>query len=331
MNRSLPLVRLLERRARALHRQLAAAVAGKDTGVHQARVASRRLREALPVLTEGLPHTGAGKAQRKIQRLTRALGSVRELDVTLHLIDETGDKPGVPRAALAEVRALVIEEREQRRGVMLERLKEVDTDKLARRLDSVREALRHPATGHAWRAALALRIAKRARRLEKAIEHAGQIYAPEGLHEVRIAAKKLRYALEIADESGAVSCKEPLRTIKRVQDALGRLHDLQILQHHVAAVGAAPRHRRSTPDAGLAVLSRLIEDECRHLHGRYVASLPSLRESVEAARRDIPVRLTARRRSAKMTLAARRRGGHGARATNGSRTAGETAARADRR
>ena len=114
MNRTPPLVRLLERRTRALHRQLAAAVAGKDTGVHQARVASRRLREALPVLTEGLDHSQAGRAQRKIRRLTQALGSVRELDVTLHLIDETGEKPTVPRAALAEVRALVIEEREER-------------------------------------------------------------------------------------------------------------------------------------------------------------------------------------------------------------------------
>jgi hypothetical protein len=54
----------------------------------------------------------------------------------------------------------------------------------------------------------------------------------------------------------------------------------------------------------------MIEDECRHLHGRYVASQLQLREAVELSRRDIPVRLTARRRSArpmKMTLPARRR------------------------
>jgi CHAD domain-containing protein len=313
MNSTLPLVRLLERRTRALHRHLAAAVAGKDTGVHQARVASRRLREALPVLTEGLEHTKSGKAQQKVRRLTQALGTVRELDVTLHLIDELADKPLVPRAALAEVRALVMEEREQRRTVMLERLKGVNTDKLKARLDSVRQSLLHPTPGHAWRATLALRVAKRARRLDNAIENAGQIYAPEGLHQVRIAAKKLRYSLEIADESGVVPCRDALRAIKRVQDALGRLHDLQILQHHVAAVGAAPRHRRSTPDAGLAILSRLIEDQCRHLHGRYVKSMPPLREAVEAARRDIPVRLTALRRTAKMTLAARRRASGGQR------------------
>jgi|KBSSwiStaDraftv2_1062776.scaffolds.fasta_scaffold103887_2 CHAD domain-containing protein len=307
MNRSLPLVRLLERRTRALRRQLAAAVAGKDTGVHQARVASRRLREAIPVLTEGLQHTKGGKAQRKIRRVTQALGTVRELDVTLHLIDELADRPAVPKAALAEVRALVMEEREQRRGIMLERLDAVDAAKLTRRLETVRRSLLAPAAGHNWRGALALRIARRGRRLERAIDAAGQIYAPESLHMVRIAAKKLRYALEIADESGAAPCAATLRLIKRVQDALGRLHDLQVLQHQVAAVGAAPRKGRSTPDAGLAVLSRLIEDECRHLHGRYVAAMPELRSAVEAVRHDIPVRLTARRRSVKMGLAARRR------------------------
>src|SRR5689334_16679173 len=115
MNRSLPLIRLLDRRARALRRQLAAAVDGKDVGVHQARVASRRLREALPVLTQGLHDTKAGKARRKVRRLTEALGTVRELDVSLHLIDEIVERPAIPRAALAEVRAQVIEERERRR------------------------------------------------------------------------------------------------------------------------------------------------------------------------------------------------------------------------
>ena len=312
MNRPSPLVRLLERRARALRQHLSAAIAGTDVGVHQARVASRRLREAVPVLTAGLHHTHTGKVQRKIRRLTQALGTVRELDVTLHIIDELGERPGVPRTALAEVRALVIEDRERRRAVMLERLESVDSAKLSTRLQAVRQALLHPTPAHSWRAALALRVAKRARRLDKAIEQAGQIYAPEPLHQVRIAAKKLRYSLEIADESKVAPCPATLKVIKRVQEALGRLHDLQILQHHIAAVGAAPRGRRTTPDAGLAILSRLIEDECRHLHGRYVGQLPLLREAVEASRREIPLRLAPRGRSAqaiKMHLAPKRRAG----------------------
>ncbi len=255
-----------------------------------------------------------------MRRLTQALGTVRELDVSLHLIDELVEIPAIPRAALGEVRAAVIEAREKRRAVMLERIAKVNTAKLNRRLGEVASALAAPTPGHNWRAVLALRIVRRARRLEKAIDHAGQIYAPEALHLVRIAAKKLRYSLEIADESGVAPCADTLKTIKRVQESLGRLHDLQVLQHYVADVAAAPRPRRGTPDAGLAALSRLIEDQCRHLHARYIAVTPALREAAESARRDVPARLTARHRSAKMALPprGRRRGSR----TAGGRTAG---------
>jgi CHAD domain-containing protein len=140
------------------------------------------------------------------------------------------------------------------------------------------------------------------------MDEAGQIYGPEALHQVRIAAKKLRYALEIADESHASPCATELRLMKRVQDALGRLHDLQVLQHHVAEVAAAPRPRRAHADPGLAVLGRIIEDQCRMLHARYIALLPELREAATRIRRDVAVRVTApRRKPTKMQLDEHRR------------------------
>ena len=79
---------------------------------------------------------------------------------------------------------------------------------------------------------------------------AGQMYAPEQLHQVRIAAKKLRYAMELAFDAGVKSASAPVRAVKRAQDTLGRLHDLQVLQSHVAAVQAEPSDR-SLPDGGL--------------------------------------------------------------------------------
>jgi CHAD domain-containing protein len=290
-------------------------VAGDDVGVHQARVASRRLREAVPVLTDGLHGSKAGKAGRKIRRLTQALGTVRELDVTLHLIDELGGRPDVPPAALAEVRAHVIAEREERRVVMHERLQDVNVPKLERRLQSVREAVAASGPEHHRRAALAARLVTRARRLDKAIQHAGQMYAPEALHQVRIAAKKLRYALEIAEETKAAPCAPDLRLIKRVQDTLGWLHDLQVLQHHAAEVAAMPRRRRAAADPELAALSRIIEDDCRMLHGRYIGMLPALTEAAARVRRDVAVRVTAasRRRPQKMHLADERHAAGGVR------------------
>jgi CHAD domain-containing protein len=295
MNRPNALSRLLERRTRALMRYLPGAAAGDDKAVHQSRVASRRLREAVPVVAHGLHGSRAGKARKKIRRVTRALGTVRELDVTIQILDELGNRPGTPRPALSEVRAYVLEERERRRAVMLERLAEVDSAKLQRRLASVRDALTQQPRGHEWRKLLGGRIAKRSKRLSRAIGEAGQIYAPEPLHRVRIATKKLRYALELAGESRAATTAALVRTLKRAQDLLGRLHDLQVLQHYIAEVGASPRAphvRQGLPDAGLGVLSRLIEDECRHLHARYIAMLPAVTEVAERAGHEIAVRVS---------------------------------------
>jgi CHAD domain-containing protein len=151
-------------------------------------VTSRRLREAVPVLATGLKGSKAGKARRKIRRLTRALGTVRELDVTIALLDELARSPHVPRVAVEDVRARVLKERDERRRLMLERLKGVNVQKLDRRLDSVGAALTASST-EPWRRALAARLAKRSRRLTAAMDEAGHMYAPERLHDLRIAAK----------------------------------------------------------------------------------------------------------------------------------------------
>ena len=297
--------RLLQRLARALKRHLPQAVSGDDRGVHQARVTTRRLREAVPVLATGLKGSKAGKARRKIRRLTRALGTVRELDVTLALLDELARSPQVPRSAVEDVRTRVIAERDAKRTLMLERLERVNTGKLDRRLESVGAAL-NDATGEPWRKALAARLLKRGRNLSEAIEAAGHMYAPERLHLVRIAAKKLRYGLELAADSGVKDASVHVRTIKRAQDMLGKLHDLQVLQRHVAEVQAAATSSRPQSREALEDLARHIEGQCRHLHGRYVALVPALRELTVAVRKVIVPQLAhARRRTAvKMELGA---------------------------
>jgi len=295
---------LLQRLARALNRHLPAAVAGDDTAVHQARVTTRRLREAVPVLATGLSGSKAGKAQKKIRRLTRALGCVRELDVTIHLLDELARSPNVPRDAVEDVRARVVKERDDKRKTMIERLDGVNTEKLDRRLASVGAAL-DQAPSEPWRKALAERLMRRSRRLTLAMNEAGQMYAPERLHAVRIAAKKLRYGLELAANSGVKQAGPHVRTIKRVQEMLGKLHDLQVLQVHVAAVQAEPRTGRPQSRAALENLARHIEDQCRHLHGRYIASASVLRDAALAVRKVVVPQLahpSRRARSIKMAL-----------------------------
>ena len=305
MNRRNPRVTtaLLARRARALKRHLRDAALGNGHGIHQARVASRRLREAVPVLATGLKDAKSKKARKKIRRITRALGAIRELDVTVTLLDELTTQEGIPRVALEEVRAHVLAEQERRRDVMLKRLSRVKVDKLERRLAALGAALQETGTQE-WRRTLAARLIKRSKLLRTAVDHAGQLYEAERLHAVRIAAKKLRYAAELAAEAGIRAAAKPVRTIKQAQDTLGRLHDLQVLQTHIAAVQAMPRRSRAT-DSGLQTISRKLEDECRHVHARYVASVPALKAVIDDMRAlVVPDLLRPRpRRPMKMKLA----------------------------
>jgi CHAD domain-containing protein len=300
--------RLLARRARALKQHLPHAIDGSDKGVHQARVASRRLREAVPVLTAGVKGSKAHKALRKIKRVTKALGTVRELDVTLHVLDDLSSRDTLPRIPLEEVRAHVVTERDDRRAVMLKRMEDVNAQKLERRLTSVCDAL-EDSDSEEWRDALGARLVNRSKALTTAIDQAGHIYAPEQLHRVRIAAKKLRYALEVAFDAGVKSAAAPVRTIKRTQETLGTLHDLQVLQAHVAAVQANPVRGRTLPDGGLDVIARTLEDQCRHLHARYVASMPKIAEAIADVRGvvvpQVAQRATRRKRPLKMALKAR--------------------------
>ena len=263
------------------------------------------------MLGSGLKQPKPHKAAKKVRRLTKALGSVRELDVTLALLDELGSGRDIPKAALEAVRAHVQVELGKRREVMLTRVAGVSLEKLDRRLDALAEALAVvPAEG--WRRVLAARLVKRARNLASEVDAAGQLYAPEQLHQVRIAVKKLRYALELAADAGTSRAAGLVRTLKRTQEVLGTMHDLQVLQEHVTAVQVASP-RETGPHEGLALLGGRIEAKCRLLHGRYVRTAPELLEVTRLVRTDLAPGLARSQRPIKMALP-RRRGAAAARA-----------------
>ncbi len=135
------------------------------------------------------------------------------------------------------------------------------------------------------------------------------MYASERLHDVRIAAKKLRYGLELAADSGTKSAATFLRPIKRVQDLLGRLHDMQVLQSHIAKVQSGPAAARPGMHASLEALARSIEDDCRHLHGRYLKAAGTIRAVCEGVPASVIPEMEKRRGRPPLKMALRRRTG----------------------
>jgi CHAD domain-containing protein len=264
---------LLRQRLAALSRALPAAQRGDVRSIHRARVATRRLREALPLVAV---RAKGRRIERVVQRITRALGPVRELDVALIGLGEIAASGAVPAPAIAPLRAVIGEERQRLHTEMQRRLRGVDLGRLkkhalaAERGELPRKRRGHPPDSRRLVAA-EKRAARRAGALREAIEDAAGIYLPDRLHAVRIKVKKLRYATELSRELSRSRAVAVVRTLKQAQDLLGRMHDLEILIARTRAMQGSSSAANLRLSADLDILVRRLETECRLLHGRYMA------------------------------------------------------------
>jgi CHAD domain-containing protein len=274
MRQSVTRSEVLKRRLDAFTRQLKGLEEGDVRALHRTRVASRRLRELVPVLQLG--GAAARKLTRRLRRVTASLGRVRELDVLLLTIDELHVARGHRGTALGRVGVAVSKDRDRARKRLDTRLPVAEIRRVARKLDrlgedlQLRDAAASPSVARRWRWVVEARVARRARRLAQAIGEAGAVYLPERLHIVRVAVKKLRYAVELSnDVSGGLSDGD-VRALKRAQDLLGHMHDLQMLTDRVRQAQAllAPPILSEWRDLDALVAS--LEDDCRRLHARYM-------------------------------------------------------------
>lgn len=115
----------------------------------------------------------------------------------------------------------------------------------------------------------------------------------EELHDMRIAAKRVRYVLELA-EPVLPGAKPGAKAAKRLQDLLGEIHDcdelLPLVRRHVkrlraedaaaAKAGEPLSNRRKY--RGLEALRAHTVARRAALHGEFVAAWPKLRKGLDA-------------------------------------------------
>jgi CHAD domain-containing protein len=130
MNESHPSELLIRQRLSALTRALPSARNGDVVAIHQARVATRRVRAALSIVTRG---SKGRKVTKVVSRLTRALGRVRELDVAILSLDELASDTSVTREGIDLLRTILKEERERLYADMALGIERVNLEKLQRK------------------------------------------------------------------------------------------------------------------------------------------------------------------------------------------------------
>ncbi len=285
-------VRLLRQRLLSLLDALPAAASGDVTSVHRARVASRRLREVLPVLAEAAGSDALDRAGKQVRRITRALGPIRELDVALGHLAEMGPRAGISENTVAKVRAYLQDERQIHRQAMLHVITPTAVAKLHAQLHDP-PSHRHPVAHHdAELRSARRRSAQRALRLRIEVRRTGALYDSERLHAVRVATKKLRYALEVERELTKSRAMARINRLKGLQDALGLIHDYEILLARTREVQTAVAGSDRAMSTELGALVRTLEDACRDGHAAFLGGrdvlLDLCRKIISAARAGRP-------------------------------------------
>jgi len=272
---------LWRNRLAALERLWTAARAGDPTAVHQLRVASRRIREALPLVSDQQRPHRVKRIRRRVRTLTRTLGPIRERDVCLLLLAGLEREHPEDRAAVEIVREAIANERKE----LHEELgTDLDAGKLEKFVRKLTRAVGHTkkTSGHRhqgrhedrvdeaqWPRVVASRVVRRAKQLRQAIEQAGALYVPDRLHGVRVTTKKLRYALEVGYEARIGPWQPAIRPLREMQDILGQLQDREVLLDRVRDVHVS--HSDTSTSAALDRLTRLLEDETRRYHAEFVS------------------------------------------------------------
>lgn len=219
---------------------------GDIEAVHQARVATRRLRSDLGTF-EGLLESDPGDDLRdELKWVTALLGDVRDADVLIErLSSRMAVIPGPAagqRAILGRLNArrddartrMLAGLRSQRYAILLDRLVtiaidpplSVDGDRLARPL-------------------LPRLVSRPWAKLDKAVEHLGNDPSDQALHAVRIAAKRARYAAEAVVPVVGKPARRFAEGVAALQQSLGDYNDTVVAREwlgevasHLGAVGA---------------------------------------------------------------------------------------------
>lgn len=244
--------------------------------IHDIRVASRRLQQVLDLVYPPPPTGEIRKLRRRIQRTRRALGEVRNCDVQLA---EVTRRLSSKRAARREVWEAARHYLLQRRADAFQRaVRKLGKLNLAVFYVRLRELLHLNGSPHPHRhghhshvvPAAELEPALFYERLKESLDRVWESFESQVelshrerrgpvLHGVRIAAKRLRYLLEVVHEFDAPSSGETLAWLRGLQQHLGEWHDREVLEQMMIEMVARPEFLRERLEIAIGVEKLILQ------------------------------------------------------------------------
>ncbi len=252
--------------------------------IHRMRVASRRLRSALPIFGPYLASKKFDTWQKTVREITRILGEARDTDVQIEHLTEFLSQVGSGQERTG-IRRLILRLRQRR--AQLQRkvnrgLKKFEQSKLAEQINKkTTDTLAIPEEVNLKDVEL-LRLGQKRilETLQAFLDYGPYVEQPEcvkELHAMRIAAKHLRYTMEIFDPLYDEQLKPYLKAIRLTQESLGQIHDCDVWvaylpqfeeeerQRTIEYFGNSRPFKRITPGLHLYLASRRADRETEFL------------------------------------------------------------------
>ncbi len=222
--------------------------------VHDFRVAVRRLRSWLQLWEEELGDAATRRHRRRIRDLAHATGPARDLQVHLEWL--RSEEASATGRALTDVER-AIADLMTRRADAMDDVRRAATKlirlhvKLSRRMSARGATLADSELGPTFGAALAERVEATANAFRDRLGAVRGASRDEELHRARIAAKRLRYLIERAEDA-VVGVPAMVKELKQFQDLAGDAHDVHVFSKELRSIfkqfGA---HGRGTLDLRL--------------------------------------------------------------------------------
>jgi CHAD domain-containing protein len=217
-----------------LFRHEAGVRTGEDPeAVHQARVATRRLRSTLRTFSSLLDPDWTDRLRDELKWLADLLGQVRDTDVLLERFNEhLAALPAADAKVGPRLLAALVDQRDSARRRLL---RAMATERYAVLLDDLVAAAAAPALlpGADRPAAQVMPplVTKPWKRLRKQVRKAGDDPPDDQLHQIRIRAKRARYAAEAVEPVIGQPAEDYADAVADLQSVLG--------DHQDAVVGEA--------------------------------------------------------------------------------------------
>jgi CHAD domain-containing protein len=202
--------------------------------IHQMRVASRRLRAGLPLFGPAVAPKKYTTWIRSIRALTNALGAARDCDVQIdHLQAFYRELP--PGMLRPGIRRLLLRLRQHRQKLqqavekaLADLAKSAVPMEMKRKLQPSQDGTETLSRSTALCTLASDSIREK---LEQLLFYEPFIHNPEDkeeLHAMRIAAKRLRYTVEIFSPLYTSELKPYLKALRQLQELLGDIHDCDV-------------------------------------------------------------------------------------------------------